>query len=934
MIFKQLFVPKHKHKSPEKRKEAISQVSVVDDSNKQWLHELAFNDADLSVKLAALEKLDQFTMWLKSYEAKGSDVLTSKSKVMASRLLEDKAHVSEALFEDFVKQSRHPEIIKRMLTDSPRLADNKTLYLDTLFKLGNSNDVLRFYREKADEEQQTFIVEKFDDEKDLKRLRKNATGQQVIDIVDNKLSEIAKRARIPQEVAQETTLINSRLLALVDSQDYLYVADQKTMLLGEFEVVKSKFDYLNERQSAEIVEKFLYLKAKVEKRLIDLKPAYEQSIELAETTDLLGELATQLEQINTQVSYLLDADSQNEVNIQSELLSNSLNDAAVNRDKLSLRISEASTGAHRQQLKVLSKQIETNQHQLKSLGELVEKNHSLKLKLAVIAKAWDEFLQGNMSQDALSEEFTFAKKHFAQLDKHSKKLFSEWRALSKNINAHFNELKTQQEKASKRCFAKLNIISRLIVDGKLKAAISTFNHAQSLYQNIERPTRSLQSKYDELAEKVSELKDWQSYVATPKKPELLTQVEDLIADTTLMPPDRANKIKQLRQEWNSLGRLNTDDDDKLNLTFDEQLEKAFLPCREYYAALEVERNQNAENARSIIKDVEVLMQEDDVTVLAKALPALTSKFRKIRILNHSDKNALNKSFNEISSPLYDKLNSFYEDNRARKQKLIDKTTALINEDDIQSAAAQAKQSQADWKNIGFAGKQHDNKLWQDFRDANDAIFNKLSALKKGAADNALAELTTFITQIKDIESVVAQDSSIAQLNDTKMKVQQMMIDTGSLGRKAITDFNAEKSRVVSLIDDRINVINSAGAVESLQNTIDFLKQWTSPENIDNLSELPSKVRNAVEGKVEAYSFYKGLSRDEVFTTLLLLLDTDKAPTNKTLQLKLLAAKLEGQQGLDAKTAWLQWISVGVLQAEDNAQLNTHQALLLANVKAL
>ena len=65
MIFSKLFRPKWQHKDAEVRLEAIRSLLVSDAEQKTQLHELAFNDSVTSVRLAALNKLDNFSIWWK-----------------------------------------------------------------------------------------------------------------------------------------------------------------------------------------------------------------------------------------------------------------------------------------------------------------------------------------------------------------------------------------------------------------------------------------------------------------------------------------------------------------------------------------------------------------------------------------------------------------------------------------------------------------------------------------------------------------------------------------------------------------------------------------------------------------------------------------------------------------------------------------------------
>ena len=88
MIFSRIFAPSHQSPKPEKRMQAIESLSPDKAQEKTILHELAFNDEDANVSLAALEKLNSFVLWLKmSQIAKQSRVKKSGGEKGKRRLI-------------------------------------------------------------------------------------------------------------------------------------------------------------------------------------------------------------------------------------------------------------------------------------------------------------------------------------------------------------------------------------------------------------------------------------------------------------------------------------------------------------------------------------------------------------------------------------------------------------------------------------------------------------------------------------------------------------------------------------------------------------------------------------------------------------------------------------------------------------------------------
>jgi hypothetical protein len=68
----------------------------------------------------------------------------------------------------------------------------------------------------------------------------------------------------------------------------------------------------------------------------------------------------------------------------------------------------------------------------------------------------------------------------------------------------------------------------------------------------------------------------------------------------------------------------------------------------------------------------------------------------------------------------------FEDNRRKKEELVQKAESLSRSTDWKVTAEELKKLQDRWKEIRSAGKDHEERLWQRFRSAMDAFFQRRS----------------------------------------------------------------------------------------------------------------------------------------------------------------------------------------------------------------
>ena len=134
MIFNRLFKAKHLDSDPKVRLQSIAKLSLDNPSDKQALHELAFNDSNVDVSVAALDKLNSFPLWLKASET--SEIARLK-KLANDRVLQEvndssSSLLSEEEFDMFVIESNNHGLLEQILFNNTRLQKNDVLPLAVL----------------------------------------------------------------------------------------------------------------------------------------------------------------------------------------------------------------------------------------------------------------------------------------------------------------------------------------------------------------------------------------------------------------------------------------------------------------------------------------------------------------------------------------------------------------------------------------------------------------------------------------------------------------------------------------------------------------------------------------------------------------------------------------------------------------------------------
>lgn len=292
---------------------------------------------------------------------------------------------------------------------------------------------------------------------------------------------------------------------------------------------------------------------------------------------------------------------------------------------------------------------------------------------------------------------------------------------------HNQNLTAHEADSSKQLATLLVELENHISEGHLKAANKSHQQAvQALKKISHQEAKKYQRHFQQLTAQLTEIRDWQGYAATPKKEALCTSMEALI-DSTIDPALLADKIQNLQEEWKAIGPIARQDDKALWTRFRTAADKAYEPCQAYYADMANQRQQNLVNRQALVAqliDYEASMDWDnaDWGIVQKTLDAARETFRSFSPVDRHEHKNSQASLQEISDKIYAHIKAEYQRNIEAKEALISQATELQNVEELSQAIEQSKQLQAQWKTIGMTPSKADQKLWQAFRLACDAVF--------------------------------------------------------------------------------------------------------------------------------------------------------------------------------------------------------------------
>jgi len=113
MIFKRWFKPKWQHENATIRQLAIADLDHQTPQQKEILHELAFNDGAEAVRRAALERLNEFSLWWQASKHESADRLKQFAEQQLINMLLDN-RVSAQLKQQFIAECNRSSVLEKL----------------------------------------------------------------------------------------------------------------------------------------------------------------------------------------------------------------------------------------------------------------------------------------------------------------------------------------------------------------------------------------------------------------------------------------------------------------------------------------------------------------------------------------------------------------------------------------------------------------------------------------------------------------------------------------------------------------------------------------------------------------------------------------------------------------------------------------------------
>lgn len=208
--------------------------------------------------------------------------------------------------------------------------------------------------------------------------------------------------------------------------------------------------------------------------------------------------------------------------------------------------------------------------------------------------------------------------------------------------------------------------------------------------------------------------------------------QELIEEAKKIPTDAAwndvfRQISDLKKKWKRIQYWESDYEDQLAEEFDSYIDVFYQKRKEGYESNKAIKQELIDRANAILKSDNLNQASEEMNELMAQWKASGSAGKEIDDELWEAFNAARQKFFDKKHEYWENLQSKFDNAKQVKKELIEEAKAIADSEDFAKTSAKFRELMDKWKAVGSAGKQHENKLWDEFNEVRQKFYDRRNA---------------------------------------------------------------------------------------------------------------------------------------------------------------------------------------------------------------
>ena len=367
--------------------------------------------------------------------------------------------------------------------------------------------------------------------------------------------------------------------------------------------------------------------------------------------------------------------------------------------------------------------------------------------------------------------------------------------------------------------------------------------------------------------------DISSFATNPKRDELVNKIKEIADNPLKNPRKQADEIHKIQAQWQALDQTSKTASQKQWNIFRTYVDKAWLPCGDFFEELNKQKLVNATKKQQITQDLNEFVQKNNnkfptIRILRSKLRKFDDSWNSHAPVRDDVFRKLKSDFMDAKKPIFDEINKQNEQIKLKKEQIIE-SVAKINSEDMDENISKYMNLKKDWNLLDKLPHKVEKTLWKKFISSGDRFFeeqNKNKQLQLDELNLVLKDLKKY--EITDLQELLPKFDLINKSKEYKSLQNQIIKlrkdEKDKRNKESFIDLEKLFEYVVEKKDpsDLTNLDNSYKEIFDykfdLHSKDEMLESCIRIEMICNVESLKKdeKVRNQIQLKILTEKFNK------------------------------------------------------------------------------
>ncbi len=350
-------------------------------------------------------------------------------------------------------------------------------------------------------------------------------------------------------------------------------------------------------------------------------------------------------------------------------------------------------------------------------------------------------------------------------------------AAERTLRQHAQRVEQLIERATIRAAAEdltLREVDRLARDLRTAVDAPPALPEREQHALVER-LRAAQATVAPKLHELREMDEWKRFANAAVQEELIARTEALAAKYGFNTPEgvkpqdvekAARELHDIQERWKQAAEAPRAQAQALWHRYRQAADPIQAKAREFFALRGEERKSNLAQKLTLIERAEALAHSTDWIKTAEELKKLQSEWQAVGPVPRQETRTTWKRFREACDTFFTRRNSdlaqrkeIWATNQTKKEALCVRAEQLATSLEWERSAAEIRRLQVEWKAIGPVRRSRSEALWQRFRAACDAFFDRYKRRDQIELEAKQADREALVAELESLAPVERSDAA-------------------------------------------------------------------------------------------------------------------------------------------------------------------------------